>query len=215
MASKQEEREQLQELRRGKEEQAKRRQTRLARIYGLAGILVIAIVVGVVLLVASASNSPSSAGAAFGQHYDGLDDRRLEAEVPTMAEGGGSHFHPLLAVYANGKRVTVPANIGIDPIKPPTEMVGLHTHDDTGTIHNEAGTGATLGDFFAVWGVPLSPTELGPFKAKDAETVRVWVDGKPSSRFGDLVLKDGQRIVVAYGTDRQMPDDTAGKNLPG
>jgi hypothetical protein len=158
---------------------------------------------------------PARAQAAFGPHYEGLEDRRDDADVPTMAEGGGSHFHPLLAVYANGEQVTVPANIGVDPAKPQTEMVGLHTHDDTGTIHNEAGTGATLGDFFAIWGVPLSPTQLGPFQAKGAKTVRMWVDGKPSQRLGDLVLEDGQKIVIAYGTDSQVPDDTAGENLPG
>jgi len=36
------------------------------------------------------------------------------------------------------------------------------------------------------------------------------VDGKPSRSFGGLVLKDGQRIVVAYGTAGQIPDSVSG-----
>lgn len=109
------------------------------------------------------------------------------------------HFHPLLKVYANGKQVTVPANIGIDPSKPAMQMAGLHTHDATGTIHVEGARGARLGQFFAIWGVPLSPTRLGPYRANGRDSVRMWVDGKPSSAFGALTLADGQRIVISYG----------------
>ena len=84
-------------------------------------------------------------------------------------------------------------------------MAGLHTHDDSGTIHNEAGTSSRLGQFFAVWGVRLSATQLGPYRATKRKTVRMWVDGKPSRDFGELQLKDGQQIVVAYGKKSDMP----------
>jgi hypothetical protein len=194
------EKERLREVRLAKEEEAKRRQARLARPYAVAAVLAIAlVVVGVVLVMGAGNDSSSADGPAFGPHYEGLEERRLAAGVPTMAEGGGSHFHPLLAVYANGKPVTVPANIGIDPTRPPTEMAGLHTHDVTGTIHNEAGSGATLGDFFAVWGVPFSGKRLGPYRAGAGKVVRMWVDGAPSQSFGRLSLEDEQRIVIAFG----------------
>lgn len=210
------EKERLREARLAEEGEAERSRKRLLGAYVFAGALGAGLIAAVVLLALGGGGS-SSAGAEepFGPHYEGLEERRLAAGVPTMAEGGGSHFHPLLAIYANGKPVTVPANIGIDPLNPPTEMAGLHTHDETGTIHNEAGTGATLGDFFAVWGVELSAEQLGPYRAEGAKAVRMWVDGVPSQSFGALRLKDGQRIVLAYGTDRQMPEDTAGKSLPG
>lgn len=179
---------------------------------GLGAVLA-AFVVGALVLtvVGEPDDEPSAPKAgAFGQHYGGLEQRRLAAGVPTMAEGGGSHFHPEIAIYANGRSVTVPADIGVDPANPPSDMAGLHTHDETGTIHNEAGTGATLGDFFAVWGVPIGPDRLGPFVADDDETVRMWVDGKPSQRFGGLRLEDGQRIVISHGTDRQIPTGVSG-----
>jgi hypothetical protein len=178
---------------------------------GLAGVLG-AFVIGALLLtvIGGSEDSSTPKSGAFGQHYGGLEQRRLEAGVPTMAEGGGSHFHPLLSVYANGKRVKVPANIGIDPTSPPTEMAGLHTHDETGMIHNEAGSGATLGDFFTIWGVPISGQRLGPYRAEGDKAVRMWVDGRPSQRFAGLVLEDRQRIVVAYGTSGQIPDSISG-----
>lgn len=33
----------------------------------------------------------------------------------------------------------------------------------------------------------------------------MWVDGEPSDAYGELELADGQQIVVAYGTDDQLP----------
>jgi len=194
------EKERLREVRLAKEEEAKRSQKRLLGAYAFAGVLAAGLIAAILLLALSGGGgSSSTANEPFGPHYEGLEERRLEAGVPTMAEGGGSHFHPLLAVFANGKPVTVPANIGIDPIKPPTEMAGLHTHDETGTIHNEAGSGARLGDFFAVWGVPFSNKRLGPYRAGGGKVVRMWVDGASSQSFGGLPLEDGQRIVVAFG----------------
>lgn len=200
MGDRNEERERLRQHR----QEAQRRsdtKTRRERIVqlGVGGVLG-ALVIGALALTVIGGSGPSTAKAgAFGQHYEGLEERRLAAGVPTMAEGGGSHFHPLLAVHVNGKSLTVPANIGIDPAKPQTEMAGLHTHDETGTIHNEAGGGATLGDFFAVWGVPFGPRQLGPHRAGDGKEIRMWVDGRPSRAFGALELADEQEIVVSFG----------------
>lgn len=201
MAGGHEEKERLKETRLAKQGEAKRKRARLGGGYAVAGVLGTALLAGIVALAISSGGGSSPAGgdAPFGPHYDGLEERRLAAGVPTMSEGGGSHFHPLLAVYVNGQPVTVPANIGIDPAKPPTEMAGLHTHDETGTIHNEAGSGATLGDFFAVWGVPFDGRRLGPHRAGGGKAVRMWVDGEPSRRFDKLRLEDEQQIVVSFG----------------
>jgi hypothetical protein len=180
--------------------------SRLAAGYVIAALLVAATVAAIVVAVTSGGAEESTPSTdAFAPVHDGLEDRRVEAGVPTMTEGGGEHFHPLLEIYVRGKPTAVPPSIGIDPAQAPTMMAGLHTHDSSGTIHNEAGTGSTLGQFFAIWGIPFSPTQLGPNQANGKEQVRMWVDGQPSEAYGDLELADGQEIVVAYGTDAQIP----------
>jgi hypothetical protein len=128
---------------------------------------------------------PAGASRPFGQHYDGLEQRRVAAGVATMASPTADvHTHPHLAVWANGRRVPVPADIGIDPRNDPGEMAGLH--DDNGTIHNEGQADATLGQFFAVWGVPFSNDRLGPYRAGEDGIVQLWVNAalecwKPAS----------------------------------
>jgi hypothetical protein len=207
-----------------KEEKQRRRDERLAqedeakeqarrrRLIGFvaAGVLVAASLAAIVVVIAvgGGGGSRASSEAAFGPHYDGLDERREAAGVPTMSEAqtvGAAHFHPQIKVSVNGKQIEVPVNIGISPENPPSEMAGLHTHDSSGIIHNEAGTSAKLRQFFAVWGVPFSTNQLGPYRATKSKKVRMWVDGKPSREFGELQLKAGQEIVVAYGKKSDMP----------
>jgi hypothetical protein len=148
----------------------------------------------------SAPVAVAPASAPFGQHYDGLVQRRKAANVPTMMETMNSpvHLHPVLKVLVDGREVPVPANIGIDPLEDGMQMAGLHTHDTTGTIHVEGVRGARLGQFFAVWGVPFSARQLGPYHASAGKSVRMWVDGKASDAYGALELADGQRIVVSF-----------------
>jgi hypothetical protein len=180
---------------------------RLVAGYFIAAILVAAMIAGVVVVIAGGGNGSPASDDPFAPQYEGLESRRIAAGVPTMAEGGGEHFHPFLEVYVGGEQVTVPANIGIDPAQPPITMAGLHTHDTSRTIHNEAGTGSTLGQFFEIWGVEFSPSRLGPYETSGEETVRMWVDGEPSKDFGDLELADGQQIVVSFGSEADTPSD--------
>lgn len=200
MATRQEEREQLRRHRQEAERDAAvATRRRLVAGYFVAGLLSLAIVGGIVAVVLSGDGGGSSGSTgSFGTHYQGLQERRVEAGVPTMAEGGGSHFHPHIEVFVSDEQMTIPANIGVDPALPPTEMAGLHTHDTSGEIHNEAGDNSTLSQFFAIWGVPFSESRLGPYKAQGSKAVRMWVDGKPSQDFGALKLADGQQIVVSY-----------------
>jgi hypothetical protein len=79
------------------------------------------------------------------------------------------------------------------------QMAGLHTHDDSGTIHVEGLQHATLGQFMTIWGVALSARRLGSYRGNGKVGVRMWVDGKPSQAFGALALADGQQIVISYG----------------
>jgi hypothetical protein len=187
-------------------------EARRRRVVGLlsAGVLLSAMIAAIVLVAASGDGGSSTASeGAFGTHYDGLEERRVEAGVPTMSDtgAGGAHIHPRLSIYVRGKEIPLPTNIGIDPARPLALMAGLHTHDSSGVIHVENAADPTVGQFFAIWGVPLSPTEVGPYPAEGSRKVRMWVDGKPSRAFGDLVLQDGQQVLITYGTAKQIPDD--------
>jgi hypothetical protein len=215
LASRKEEKERLRQERLASQQAELERTRRRTRLYGLgaAGVLIIGVTVAIVVVVAALGGDDGSGGSASGAgslssaNTDGLAERRKAAGVPTMGEAeavGASHFHPQLRINVNGKQIKLPANIGIDP-GDHMDMAGLHTHDSSGTIHNEAGTSARLGQFFAVWGVPLSAGVLGPHRATKTKKIKMWVDDKPSREFRSLKLEDGQQIVIAYGTKAQEP----------
>jgi hypothetical protein len=99
----------------------------------------------------------------------------------------------------------VPVDIGIDPREDPRQMACLHTHEDSRTIHNEGQADATLGQFFAVWGLPFSTDRLGPYRASRGRVVQMSVDGNPSRVWGSLKLVDGQDIRITFGPTRATP----------
>jgi hypothetical protein len=188
---------------------ARERRTRRLRLTGAlaAGAAILAGVAALTTLGSSGGERlPAGSSRPFGQHYDGLQQRRASAGVSTMAAPSASeHTHPHLAVWVNGRRVPVPADVGIDPREDPGQMAGLHTHDDGGTIHNEGQADATLGQFFAVWGVPFSKDRLGPYRAGKDRVAQLWVDGRPSQAWGSLKLTDGQDIRIAFGPRLSKP----------
>lgn len=108
------------------------------------------------------------------------------------------HIHPQLAILIDGVRQDIPAQIGITN----GCMNPLHTHDATGTIHVESPVKLdfTLADFFAVWGKTFNQNQILDSKTDDTHTITMTVNGKPSTEFENLVLKDGDLIVISYGT---------------
>ena len=75
-----------------------------------------------------------------------------------------THYHAHLTLLRNGKQVKVPAFIGID-FKHQC-LYWLHTHDATGIMHIESPDTRTytLGNWFDVWGKPLSKTQAAGLK---------------------------------------------------
>jgi hypothetical protein len=64
-----------------------------------------------------------------------------------------------------------------------------------------------LGQFFAVWGVPLSASCIGSLCETGAKQLRTWVNGdEVTADPTRIVLDEHQEIVLAYGTKAQMPD---------
>jgi hypothetical protein len=141
--------------------------------------------------------------------------RRLAAiGLPALdAEGTALHIHQHLDIYVNGRRVPLPAGIGIDELD--GFISPLHTHDTSGVIHVESPKVETftLGQFFAVWGVRLTPRCLGGYCSDGARAVRVYAGGRRIS--GDprrLPLAAHQEIVVTYGTPGQLPKPVSSRH---
>ena len=128
----------------------------------------------------------------------GLLPQRLRASGldALTTEGTLLHHHAHLDLFVYGRRVTVPALVGID------ERAGflteLHTHDPSGIIHVESPVqlAFTLGQFFCEWGVKLNATCLGPYRGRLAW----WVNGR--RMHGNpalLALEQHQEIAIAAG----------------
>jgi hypothetical protein len=121
------------------------------------------------------------------------------------------HTHALLHIYNDGLLVPVAPNIGIHP----PAVSSLHTHDQTGVIHMESDKPHkfTLGELFAIWGVRFGKASLGNLVNKGDKQVRVYVNGKPVADPVHYVMKDGDNIVVGYGTAGSFPHNPSKKAL--
>lgn len=124
--------------------------------------------------------------------------------IPCQAEMVAVHVHTHLAVFYDGKQIQVPAYIGMAPTPQGGCLYWLHTHGPDGIIHIEAGSPSnpngghyTLGNFFHIWGEPLSGDQVGPFKG----AVTAYVNGTPYA--GDpnkIALQSHKQIVLEVGT---------------
>lgn len=117
--------------------------------------------------------------------------------APTQEAASVNHYHVHITVVVDGHDVPLPAQIGLDSATGTFSEV--HTHDDRGVIHIESGDTsfrATLADVFDMWGVFLSPKCIGGY----CGGVKMWVNGKPSTTFGQLVLQAHMAITLLEGT---------------
>jgi hypothetical protein len=117
---------------------------------------------------------------ANGQQIDGITCQTSEQVL--------FHVHAHLTISVHGAPRQVPAGIGIAPpheveqtgsgafIAGATCFMWLHTHSADGIIHTESPIKRTytLGDFFDIWGQPLSRRRVGPARGP----VTALFDGK-------------------------------------
>jgi hypothetical protein len=137
-----------------------------------------------------------------------LRERLKDIKLPALAEEGAAlHIHQHLDIYINGKPTPIPAGIGIN------EEAGfispIHVHDDTGIVHVESPTVQTftLGQFFDIWGVKFTQDSIGGYSSQADKILKLFLNGKLYS--GDprmLALDSHQEIVIAYGTDKELPN---------
>jgi len=186
-----------------------RRQTRRWPVAAAIGgtVLLAAIVVTVLFYQRGGSQtraeSNPSPRPAEGQTVAGIRCERAEQAL--------FHIHAHLAVFAGGQPRRVPYGIGIpDAVGQQTPegpfvtqgscFYWLHSHTEDGVIHVESPVQRTftLGDYFDVWGQPLSSSRV----ATDSGPVIAYVNGQ---RYGGdpraIPLTAHAVIQLDVGTD--------------
>jgi hypothetical protein len=187
------------------------------RAIAIAGVVVVGVAVVAVVALTSGNGTKGGDAASplpglmsgaepWPANTGTLPERLNEISIPTFGNPLALHEHAHLDVYVNGAKVAVPADIGFGP----NAQAALHTHDESGVLHlesNQADATFTLGEFFDIWGLKLTSSCIGGYCDAGANTLRVFLDGKPYT--GDprsLRLADREEIVVAYGSRDQVPD---------
>lgn len=143
-------------------------------------------------------DGPTGPGGA-GQPAGGLS-------CTASHDNASYHVHPHLSIFLNGQQLRVPSGIGIGGSGAPAPgcLYAVHTHDAIGILHVENPTPArfTLGQFFALWGQPLSSTNVAGITGLP---VVIWLDdGRTVTQYtGDpreIELAGGRGITVQIGT---------------
>lgn len=140
--------------------------------------------------------------APWSNNTDKLADRLDALGLPQLgAEGTVLHIHQHLDIFVDGKQITVPQYIGIPTSQ--SFIATLHTHDTSGVMHVESPTQEDffLGQFFDVWGVKFTSSQIGGYTATSDKPLTVYLNGAKYN--GDprkLKLASHQEIAVVYGT---------------
>jgi hypothetical protein len=230
MASRKEQKERLRAERIAQEQAERQEASRRRRLQigaALAAVVIIAVVV-VVIAVAGGGGGGSSSSGATTIHEGSvpasaqlaLDDgpppwqpnyKQLPQRVQAMGLPGFNettfHIHAWLHIFDDGKKVVVPANIGIDQAA--GFLSPLHTHDTTGIIHMEADQeyDFTLGQFMNVWGVKFSDNQIGSLKSKGDQKLQVYVNGQLVKDPVNVVMQEHDNIVIGYGKSDSFPHE--------
>ena len=135
--------------------------------------------------------------APWPPEYRYLADRLEPLDLTTLGGHNGLtlHFHTHVDIFVDGKKVKVPALIGINPGA--GYLTELHTHDDRGVIHIEAQKSRdfTLGQFFAEWAVYLDAHSIGGYSG-----MTWYLNGKRQTvNPQTLVFKPHQEIAFVVG----------------
>lgn len=208
---------QLQERQRARQRERQRQirnqRLRLGVIIG-GVVLVVALVTVLLVTTHQGPSTPAQTGLhpASGQVVDGMEC--------TTSEQLAFHIHSYLAIYVNGKQVTVPPGVGI--VAPPGSgesalgsngltscIYPLHVHDgEPNVVHIESPTKKTytLGMFFDVWGQKLSDTQVMGNTADATHTLTFQVfdeSGKMTQVTSDprsIALANHETIVALYNS---------------
>ena len=125
------------------------------------------------------------------------------------------HIHTHLSIFdPSGNQIMVPWGVGIvapytfdrdnDEIVTGTCFYNLHTHDRSGVIHDEAKTDLhlTLGNFFDVWGMPLSNGGVAGYTGTVWVKIITTAGAQPWTKTIDprsILLADKEQITLSVG----------------
>jgi hypothetical protein len=218
MASRQEQKERLRKERQEREQAERAAAARRKRLIGLAGAAAAILAIVIVVVVVSSSGGSKKTATVGQVDKNGLQvspgpwapetahlpQRLKELGLPDPSDQV-YHVHSQLTVYTDGKKQTVPANVGID--QSTQLLASLHTHDATGVIHQEAVQPYpfTLGQFFNVWGVVFTPTQLGGYHVGKGLVLQTYVNGTLVPNGPAYKLKSHDVIVVGFGAPGSFP----------
>ena len=114
------------------------------------------------------------------------------------------HARIHLEIRVDGAPQPVPKGVGI----PGTCLYWIHTYSDDGLVDIEAPRPQvfTLGQFFDIWGEPLTATQVGPYPGHAGDARYAFVNGAPWS--GDprqIPLTNGSVVELQLGPAAVAP----------
>jgi hypothetical protein len=148
----------------------------------------------------STASSTGSTGPVLAPADANLSGKTIDGMSCLGTEQLAFHDHAHLAVFVNGAQRTVPEFIGIKPDG--SCLYWLHSHTPDGVIHMESPEqrSFTLGNYFDVWGQPLSASQVGPVKG----TVTAFVDGKQVTG-NPRDIKLGEHVNIQLDVGKVVP----------
>jgi hypothetical protein len=117
------------------------------------------------------------------------------------------HQHGHLSIFLNGEQLAIPTRAGFPTGDPNECHYPLHTHDYSGRVHVHAPspTTFTLGQFFQIWGQPLTSNDVAGLLGMP---VRVFVTDNGvatevtgESNWANIELTSLRHITIQVGTD--------------
>ena len=199
-------------------------------IGALALIVVVGAIVGIVIASGGGGGAKQSAAAQVGPDLVGNmaklpgiqlgkppwkpQTKQFQARLNVLGiaslpqEALQVHTHSHLDIYDTGKHVTVPRFVGFDIRgKKFYGLTPLHTHDTSGIIHMEADSfyPFKLGQFFDIWGVRFTNSQIGAYYNQGKNTLQVYVNGKKIPDPVNYKMQRHDTIVVGYGPPGSFP----------
>ncbi len=151
---------------------------------GVAGVMT---AVFLVLLLAPSGNVPEA------------EEWEITSVCLDGHNGLVTHTHVSLSIEIDGEQYPVGPNVGISD-STCQGMRGIHTHDDSGTLHIETPSpmDAPLGAFFQIWGKEFSDSQVIDSMVDENTEIVMYVNGESSDQFGSYSMQDGDIIEIVY-----------------